>query len=126
MAIGASLASVLLSVRAWPDAALSSALLCPIVTGAALGSTGVTHWQARRLAQWSWEHYRLAQTSLDEARDRQVELKQALEDLALRNRQLSLLNEKVAGLRLAAERAERTKAAFLSRVSHEFRTPLEH
>ena len=49
---------------------------------------------------------------------------EALDNLAHANRQLSLLNEKVAGLRLTAEQAEKAKAAFLAKVSHEFRTPL--
>jgi signal transduction histidine kinase/CheY-like chemotaxis protein len=78
-------------------------------------------WQ---LAGWSWEHFQHAQGLLVEARARGAELRQALVDLAHANRQLALTNEKLSAARLAAEEAQRTKAAFLARVSHEFRTPL--
>lgn len=78
----------------------------------------------RRLAEWAWDRYERALDLLEQARDRQVELRQAVDDLAHTNRQLTLLNEKVAALRMVAEQAEKSKAAFLARVSHEFRTPL--
>ncbi|MBN1995128.1 MAG: hybrid sensor histidine kinase/response regulator [Anaerolineae bacterium] len=77
-----------------------------------------------QIVQWSWEHYQQAQDSLEEARDRKVELEQALEALALANRELVLLNERVANLRLLAEEAQKAKTAFVAKVSHEFRTPL--
>ena len=44
--------------------------------------------------------------------------------MANANRQLALANERISGLRLMAEDAQRTKAAFVAKVSHEFRTPL--
>jgi signal transduction histidine kinase len=42
------------------------------------------------------------------------------------NRQLSLANEKQLSFRIMAEEAEKTKAAFVAKVSHEFRNPAEH
>jgi signal transduction histidine kinase/CheY-like chemotaxis protein len=81
----------------------------------------------RSLAQitaWSWQHFQRAQGLLEEARNRQGELAQALDDLAHANRQLTLLNEKLAGLRLLAEEAQNAKALFVAKVSHELRTPL--
>ncbi|MFC1975356.1 ATP-binding protein [Chloroflexota bacterium] len=76
------------------------------------------------MIQWSWEHYQRSQDLLEEARDHKVELEQALEALALANRELVLLNERVATMRLVAEEAQKTKTAFVAKVSHEFRTPL--
>ena len=61
---------------------------------------------------------------MDEARDRKAELEQALEDLANANRQLVLANERMTALRLIAEEAQKAKAAFVAKVSHEFRAPL--
>jgi signal transduction histidine kinase/CheY-like chemotaxis protein len=81
----------------------------------------------RPLAQittWSWQHFQRAQQLLEEARNRQGELAQALDDLAHANRQLTLLNDKLAGLRLLAEEAQNAKSLFVAKVSHELRTPL--
>jgi len=77
-----------------------------------------------QIARWSFEQFQRAQRLLEEARNRQAELKQALEDLAYVNRQLALMNEKLAIARQVAEEAQKTKAAFVANVSHEFRTPL--
>lgn len=77
-----------------------------------------------QITAWSWQHYQRAQGLLEEARNRQGELAQALDDLAHANRQLTLLNEKLAGLRLLAEEAQNAKALFVAKVSHELRTPL--
>lgn len=79
---------------------------------------------ARALAQWSHEHYAMSQAHVVEARQRQSELKQAIDALAHANRELELSNERIAIMRRMAEEAQRTKAAFVSNVSHEFRTPL--
>lgn len=78
----------------------------------------------REAARWSFQQSQRAQRRLGEARARQAEFRQALDDLWHANRQLSLMNEKVAGLRLLAEEAQKAKAAFVAKVSHEFRTPL--
>ena len=84
----------------------------------------VAYWPVRELARWSWSYFQEARIALAEARDRQGELNRALADLAHANRQLILLNENLSDLRRVAEQAQRTKTAFLSKVSHEFRTPL--
>jgi signal transduction histidine kinase/CheY-like chemotaxis protein len=78
----------------------------------------------RALAGWSREYMRQARAHLEEARDRQAQLKDALDALTHANRQLALSNEKFAAMRLLAEEAQKTKAAFVANVSHEFRTPL--
>ena len=89
-----------------------------------LGIMLAVYTPVRKLAIWAWEHFSRAQRLLDEARDRQAELRQVLDDLAHANRQLALSNEKLAIARLVAEEAQKTKAAFVAKVSHEFRTPL--
>ena len=76
------------------------------------------------LAEWSWTHYGQARDLLEEARNRQSQLKDTLDALAHTNRQFALANERLAAARLAAEDARKAKAAFVAKVSHEFRTPL--
>ncbi|MHB0857121.1 MAG: ATP-binding protein [Anaerolineae bacterium] len=78
----------------------------------------------RWLATWSWEQYCTARALTDEALDQRADLKQALESLAHANRQLALVNDRLAVARSVAEDAQRAKAAFVAQVSHEFRTPL--
>ena len=77
-----------------------------------------------QVARWSSDYYERARGFLDEARDRRAELEQALEDLSHANRQLGMANERLAHLRFVAEEAEKAKAGFVAKVSHEFRTPL--
>ncbi len=91
---------------------------------ASVGVSWSVQWRMNRIAAWTWTRYIGAQKALDEARDRQAELKQTTEDLARANQQLLLLNDRVAGLRLLAEEAEKAKAEFVAKVSHELRTPL--
>ena len=74
--------------------------------------------------EWVQDYLQRAQMILDEALARKLELEQALISTANANRQLGLANERMAALRLIAEEAERTKATFVAKVSHEFRTPL--
>jgi len=89
-----------------------------------LGVMVAVYRPVRHIARWSWEYYQRAQGLLEEARDRRAVLEQALDDLAHANRQLALAGERLAALRLVAEEAEKAKAAFVTKVSHEFRTPL--
>jgi signal transduction histidine kinase len=77
-----------------------------------------------RVTTWTWDYYRRAESLLEESRDRKVQLEAALEDLEQANRQLVLSNQRTAALRTVAEEAERAKTSFVSKVSHEFRTPL--
>jgi len=91
------------------------------------GAIGVIYWlqsSAEGTALWAWHQFERAQALLDEAREGRAELHQALDDLAHANRQLGLANENLAAMRRVAEDAQRAKAAFVSKVSHEFRTPL--
>jgi signal transduction histidine kinase len=76
------------------------------------------------ITHWSWTNYRKARDLLEEVRDRKTELQQALADLAHAYRELDLLNERVTAMRLVAEEAQAAKTAFVAKVSHEFRTPL--
>lgn len=73
---------------------------------------------------WVSQYYQEALQIMQQNRARQGELQQILEDLAHANRQLALLYEKQSVLQRIAEEAERTKSAFVAKVSHEFRTPL--
>ena len=77
-----------------------------------------------QLERWLRDYFQRAQDALEEARDRRAELEQALADLAQANRQLALANERMAAMRSLAEEAQKSKAAFVAKVSHEFRTPL--
>jgi signal transduction histidine kinase/CheY-like chemotaxis protein len=78
----------------------------------------------QHVRSWSWQTYQQALELAGEARDRQATLEQALEDVAHANRQLSLLNERLTVLRAISEEAQKAKADFVAKVSHEFRTPL--
>jgi signal transduction histidine kinase/CheY-like chemotaxis protein len=142
LAVPAALAAPLLSFSAAIVTATGLSLLLvalsqtPVVTHSGplavpllliwiiLAVTYAIHAPVHDEAQRMWHYYERAQSLVREAQDRQMQLSQAVENLAFANRQLALLNEKVSGLRLIAERAERAKATFLAKVSHEFRTPL--
>ncbi len=78
----------------------------------------------RQMNVWSWQQYDRVQSLLQETRSRSSELAQLLDDLMHANRQLDLLNERLAATRLLAEEAHKSKATFVAKVSHEFRTPL--
>ncbi len=88
----------------------------------------LVYWASLRsivqLADWAWHHYLGAQGTLDEMRTNRAQLHQTLDDLAHANRQLDLMNRRLAAAQMAAEEAHKTKAAFVANVSHEFRTPL--
>jgi signal transduction histidine kinase/CheY-like chemotaxis protein len=141
--IPTGLAATLISLRAATATALGASALLFIGrdasgTGIELATTSVVlsaiwgtlglmiavYHPVYRTTRWSWEHYQRALRVLEETLDRKVELEQVLNDLAHANRQLALAGERLAALRLIAEEAEKTKAAFVAKVSHEFRTPL--
>ncbi len=61
---------------------------------------------------------------VEKMRTQRMEQAMLIEDLDNANRQMALLYNKNQFLRQLAEDAEQTKATFLARVSHEFRTPL--
>jgi len=89
-----------------------------------LGVMYVVYRPVRQIARWSWSYFQRAQCLLEEARDRRAELEQVVDDLVHANRQLALANERISTLRLIAEEAQKAKSAFVAKVSHEFRTPL--
>jgi signal transduction histidine kinase/CheY-like chemotaxis protein len=91
---------------------------------AVLGVMCAVYVPVYQLGGWMWAYFQRARGALEEERDRKAQLGQALDDLAHANRQLLLINERLAALRLIAEEAQKTKAAFVAKVSHEFRTPL--
>jgi signal transduction histidine kinase/CheY-like chemotaxis protein len=75
-------------------------------------------------SDWVWKYYTLAVQRFDEAGRVRIELNQVMEEMLHMNRQLALANEKQIAFRTIAEDAQKTKAAFVAKVSHEFRTPL--
>jgi len=82
------------------------------------------HARVAQLDLWLDEYLQRAREVVAESRERKAELAQALDDLTHLNRQMALMTQRQASLRKAAEQAETAKAAYLARVSHEFRTPL--
>jgi signal transduction histidine kinase/CheY-like chemotaxis protein len=84
---------------------------------------GVYH-PVYQLEDWSWSQYRESRAHVEEARDRRAQLEYSLQEYRRTNRQLALDNQRMAALRTVADDARRSKVAFVSRVSHEFRAPL--
>jgi signal transduction histidine kinase/CheY-like chemotaxis protein len=78
----------------------------------------------KETAQWAWDFYQQALDLREAAFTRKQALEQTLTDLANANRQLAKTSKRMADLRTIAEEAQKAKAMFLAKVSHEFRTPL--
>jgi signal transduction histidine kinase/CheY-like chemotaxis protein len=95
-----------------------------LMTWAALVATTILYRPFQGRIQWLNHYFDRAQQYLEEARERRAGYEQTLEDLTHANRQLVLMNQRVANLRQAAEEAQNDKTRFVARVSHEFRTPL--
>jgi signal transduction histidine kinase/CheY-like chemotaxis protein len=91
---------------------------------AILGVMVAVYRPVRQVAHRSSDHFQQAQSFLEKARANQAELKQALDDLARANLQLTRMNVQAQGLRQAAEDARLAKEQFVANVSHELRTPL--
>lgn len=112
---------------AFPSARLGD-LRQGIATVVALWMTLGVVWVTRRMfsvaLHWYWSSYEQSRTLLEETRDAQAQLKQALEDLAEANLQLTRMNRLAQGLRQAADEARKAKEEFVANVSHELRTPL--
>ena len=124
VAVGETLLLTLLPGRVAAGGNLS-AIFAPLMSAwATLGLMYAVHRPVRQLGEWLGVYFQRAQDFLEQARDRKAELEQTLEDLANANRQLAMANERIATLRMIAEEAQKTKIMFVSKVSHEFRTPL--
>lgn len=77
-----------------------------------------------QILDWGWERYQTVEQTLEEIRNQRKVSQQTLQDLEHANRQLELTNKRLAAFRAMAEDAQQSKAAFVAKVSHEFRTPL--
>jgi signal transduction histidine kinase/CheY-like chemotaxis protein len=123
-AVGESVVVLGLAYSSTAGGSSSSAVVALMAIWGVLGATYAMHHQIQGQGAWYVRYLARAQQSLWEAQDRRMELKQALDDLTHANRQLLLMNERVAGLRAIAEEAQKAKTTFVAKVSHEFRTPL--
>ena len=90
------------------------------VIGVVYGTSQPVH----QLLGWYEEYFVRAQQFFEEAQDRKLELEKTMESLGHANYQLALASQRMSALRALAEDANRSKAAFVAKVSHEFRTPL--
>ena len=142
LAIATGLAAALIGTRAAVGVAAATVLMLLVLralTGAydgwqtgiafiAIMATLILTTSVQRavasVAAWSHNYYLQAVRIMQENRAAQGALQQALEELAHANRQMTLLYERQTVLQRMAEEAERTKSAFVAKVSHEFRTPL--
>lgn len=101
-----------------------SAIVALVAIWAVLAIVYTVYKPVRQLAEWVEEYFERARCLLEEARHHRAQLEQALKGLTHANRQLALANERMAMLRAIAEDAQKAKTALVSKVSHEFRTPL--
>ena len=92
VALGESLLLVLSAPRLWPGQDQTAITLGLVAVWLSLGLAWAVYWHVGQLVKISWQRFYYAQRALEETRERQGALNQALDDLATRNRQLSLLN----------------------------------
>lgn len=88
------------------------------------GLMGAIYAPVYHISDWMLDFYQRALKLRQEAGNIRIELNEALDELLHTNRQLALANEKQLSFRIIAEEAQKTKTAFVAKVSHEFRTPL--
>ena len=119
-----TLTVVVLTAMAAPLFTLAAATVVVPALWSILGFLLAVYRPILQMAEWSRVYNDGAQKLLDQARDRNAELNQVLSTLVHVNRQLDLANERLAAARLVAEKAQKSKADFVAKVSHEFRTPL--
>ncbi len=130
LAAAALVAAVAPTLLLWPPLRAEIGIESTTVVLAELGVWATwlafagTYRPIYRLAEW-WEwHAARSEELVQTARERKAQLEQALSGLVNANRQLALANDRVASLRQLAEEAQKAKAQFVAKVSHEFRTPL--
>jgi signal transduction histidine kinase/CheY-like chemotaxis protein len=105
-----------------PDfATITMALM---VIWATVGAMYAVYRPVYQLNGWLSGYFERTQQALAEAQERRAELEQTRDAWTHANRQLILANERLTALRLIAEQAQKSKAWFVARVSHEFRAPL--
>ncbi|MBU6349983.1 MAG: response regulator [Chloroflexi bacterium] len=95
-----------------------------LASWAAAGLLRAAYLPIYRILDWVWERYQTVEQTLDEIRNQRKVSLQALQALEHANRQLELTNKRLAAFRAMAEEAQQSKAMFVAKVSHEFRTPL--
>lgn len=89
-----------------------------------MGITVTIYLPIYRFVHWTQDYYQQSRGKLNEALDQKVFLNQAIDDLAKMSRQLKSANERISSALQVAEEAQLAKSAFVAKVSHEFRTPL--
>lgn len=80
--------------------------------------------QVYDLSAYSINYWKKGKQYHEFAQESQLKLEKALQTLANANQLLIQTNRRAERMRFHAENAEKTKAMFVARVSHEFRTPL--
>jgi signal transduction histidine kinase/CheY-like chemotaxis protein len=80
--------------------------------------------QVFELGEWSVSYWKKGHQVYEQSKLNFENYEKALQNLASANQLLMKANQRADRLRSFAENAERTKALFVARVSHEFRTPL--
>jgi signal transduction histidine kinase/CheY-like chemotaxis protein len=124
VALGQSALFLLLSNHLVPGVAETNPIPSLLAIWAVFGALAAVYGPAHQAVRQAQDYFMDARALVEEARERKVALEQALDDLGHANRQLALANERLAALRHIAEEAQKAKAAFVAKVSHEFRTPL--
>jgi len=102
----------------------TDALAALLALWCALGAVSVLVRFREDRIRWFSEQYEAALLLKEEAQESKVRLEGTAHALENASRQLLVANERMSALRAIAEDAEKTKALFVAKVSHEFRTPL--
>ncbi len=126
-AMSAAAAGALIAVMpllGLPAPGIAQAAIAVVVMLGMLGVLIMAYRPFDQFVGWAEDYYQRTQQQLTDALDAKLRLEQALTDLTHASRQLTLLNDRLAALRAVAEEAQKTKTAFVAKVSHEFRTPL--
>jgi len=124
LAVALAETGLTISWCAWSGAALSTHLGSLGAIWVVWGLLFAAYRPSYLQAIWSADQVAAATELIGSSRRQRQQLKDAMEDLAEANHQAALMNERLASARLVAEEAQRTKADFVAKVSHEFRTPL--
>jgi signal transduction histidine kinase len=122
--IGQTVLLLLLSRYVAVNVSVTTIVMGVVAIWLTLGMMVVIYRPMYQITRWFEEYFEYARQALEESLDRKVELQQTLDDLAHTNRELALLSEKLGVMRRSAEEAREAKAAFVAKISHEFRTPL--